>query len=104
MSQAYALEKDWLLNAANLAVVRQCRRCIQDEFGVKLALTQDDVLRQIQAYAEKSNNPHLRRLARPVIAMLIQEGVLNLPVPGTQFDEHYREAARDQNFSAFRLS
>jgi hypothetical protein len=104
MSHNYAVEKDWLLNASNLAVVRQCRRCIQDEFGVKLTLTQDDILRQIQVYAEKSNNPHLRRLARPVIALLIQEGVLNLPVPGADFEEHYREATRDQSFlSALRL-
>lgn len=99
---AYVAEKDWLLNATNLAVVRQCRRCIQDEFGVKLMLTQDDVLRQIQTYAEKSSNPHLRRLARPVISMLVQEGVLKLPVPGSQFDEHYREVVRDQSFFAFR--
>lgn len=103
MSQAYAVEKDWLLNAANLAVVRQCRRCIQDEFGVKLALTQDDILRQIQSYAEKSANPHLRRLARPVIAMLIQEGVLKLPVPGAEFEEHFRETSRDLGIASLRL-
>jgi hypothetical protein len=103
MSQAYAIDKDWLLNATNLAVVRQCRRCIQDEFGVKLPLTQDDILRQIQTYAEKSNNPHLRRLARPIMSMLVQEGVLNLPVPGAEFGDYSREASREQSFSGMRI-
>ncbi|MFT3929670.1 MAG: hypothetical protein QM709_05140 [Spongiibacteraceae bacterium] len=62
--------KTWLLQVENLALVRECRRRISDEFGVKLQLSSDDLLDRIQGYADKSNDRVLQRLARPIALML----------------------------------
>lgn len=62
--------KTWLLQVENLAVVRECRRRISDEFGVKLQLSSDDLLDRIQGYADRSNDRTLQRLARPIGQML----------------------------------
>lgn len=65
--------KTWLLQVENLALVRECRRRINDEFGVKLQLSSDDLLDRIQGYADRSNDRVLQRLARP-IALMLQHG------------------------------
>jgi hypothetical protein len=65
--------KTWLLQVENLALVRECRRRINDEFGVKLQLSSDDLLDRIQGYADRSNDRVLQRLARP-IAMMLKNG------------------------------
>ena len=62
--------KAWLLQVENLAVVRECRRRISDEFGVKLQLSSDDLLDRIQNYADRSNDRVLQRLAQPIAQML----------------------------------
>jgi hypothetical protein len=62
--------KMWLLKVENLTVVRECRRHIQKEFGVKLHLDADDLLESIQDYAGRSTDPTLRRLSRPIAHML----------------------------------
>ncbi len=62
--------KTWLLQVENLALVRECRRRINDEFGVKLQLSADDLLDRIQGYADRSNDRVLQRLARPIGQML----------------------------------
>lgn len=62
--------KTWLLQVENLALVRECRRRISDEFGVKLQLSSDDLLDRIQGYADRSNDRVLQRLARPIGQML----------------------------------
>ncbi len=62
--------KTWLLQVENLALVRECRRRINDEFGVKLQLSSDDLLDRIQSYADRSNDRVLQRLARPIALML----------------------------------
>ncbi len=62
--------KTWLLEVDNLAVVRECRRRISEEFGVKLQLSSDDLLDRIQGYADRSDDPVLQRLARPITQML----------------------------------
>ncbi|MDB6062322.1 MAG: hypothetical protein JWM78_2425 [Verrucomicrobiaceae bacterium] len=62
--------KTWLLEVENLAVVRECRRRISDEFGVKLQLSADDLFDRIQGYADRSNDRILQRLARPITEML----------------------------------
>jgi hypothetical protein len=62
--------KTWLLQVENLALVRECRRRISDEFGVKLQLSSDDLLDRIQGYADRSNDHVLQRLARPIALML----------------------------------
>ncbi len=62
--------KTWLLQVENLALVRECRRRISDEFGVKLQLSSDDLLDRIQGYADRSNDRVLQRLARPIALML----------------------------------
>jgi len=62
--------KTWLLQVENLALVRECRRRISDEFGVKLQLSSDDLLDRIQDYADRSNDRVLQRLARPIALML----------------------------------
>lgn len=62
--------KTWLLEVDNLARVRECRRRISDEFGVKLQLSADDLLDRIQGYADRSHDRVLQRLARPIAKML----------------------------------
>lgn len=62
--------KTWLLQVENLALVRECRRRISDEFGVKLQLSSDDLLDRIQGYADRSHDRVLQRLARPIAQML----------------------------------
>lgn len=73
MTQATAViraNKTWLLEVDNLALVRECRRRISAEFGVKLKLSSDDLLDRIQGYADRSDDPVLRRLAQPIALML----------------------------------
>ncbi|HEY3699335.1 MAG TPA: hypothetical protein VGK97_08390 [Spongiibacteraceae bacterium] len=67
---AVQANKTWLLQVDNLALVRECRRRISDEFGVKLQLSADDLLNRIQGYADRSNDRVLQRLARPIAHML----------------------------------
>lgn len=62
--------KAWLLQVNNLALVRECRRRIIDEFGVRLQLSSDDLLNRIQNYADRSNDRVLQRLAQPIAQML----------------------------------
>lgn len=62
--------KTWLLEVDNLTLVRECRRRISDEFGVKLQLSSDDLLDRIQDYADRSHDSTLQRLARPIAKML----------------------------------
>lgn len=62
--------KTWLLEVENLSLVRECRRRISDEFGVKLQLSADDLLDRIQSYADRSHDLVLQRLARPIAKML----------------------------------
>lgn len=62
--------KAWLLQVDNLALVRECRRRISDEFGVKLQLSSDDLFDRIQSYADRSNDRVLQRLAQPIAQML----------------------------------
>ncbi len=62
--------KAWLLQVENLALVRECRRRISDEFGVKLQLSSDDLFDRIQSYADRSNDRVLQRLAQPIAQML----------------------------------
>lgn len=62
--------KTWLLQVENLTLVRECRRRISDEFGVKLQLSSDDLLDRIQDYADRSHDRVLQRLARPIALML----------------------------------
>lgn len=62
--------KTWLLQVENLALVRECRRRINDEFGVKLQLSADDLLDRIQGFADRSHDRVLQRLARPIALML----------------------------------
>jgi hypothetical protein len=65
--------KTWLLQVENLSLVRECRRRISDEFGIKLQLSSDDLLDRIQGYADRSNDRVLQRLARP-IGQLLRSG------------------------------
>lgn len=69
-SSSAQVNKAWLLQVENLALVRECRRRISDEFGVKLQLSSDDLLDRIQGYADRSNDRVLQRLARPIALML----------------------------------
>lgn len=65
--------KVWLLKVENLAIVRKCCQCIHKEFGVKLHLDADDLLELIHAYANRSEDHTLRRLARPIAHLLYRE-------------------------------
>ena len=92
-------ERDWMLHVENMAVVRQCRRQIKEEFGEKLNLRREDLLEKIQEYAERSNSAQLRRLARPIMHHLLEQeakghsgaGVMDLssiPVLGSNVAKH----------------
>ena len=92
-------ERDWMLHVENMAVVRQCRRQIKEEFGEKLNLRREDLLEKIQEYAERSKSAHLRRLARPIMHHLVQRetqqpggaGLMDLssiPVLGSNVAKH----------------
>ena len=67
-----SFNKTWLLQVKNLTLVRECRRLISDEFGIKFQLSSDDLLDHIQEYAERSSDPVLQRLARPIAALLLE--------------------------------
>jgi hypothetical protein len=74
------LTKSWLLKVENLSVVRACRRQIEEEFGVTLHLTAEDLVEQIQEYAHISNDPGLRHLARAIEASLTHASAEHLPI------------------------
>jgi hypothetical protein len=44
------------------AMLRLCRKIIFQEFGIKLLLTQEDLLEQIIAHAKRSKNADLHQL------------------------------------------
>jgi hypothetical protein len=73
MSQSHKVSqrnKMWLLKVENLTIVRECRKHIQREFGIKLHLDADDLLQNIENYADRSKDPTLRRLSRPIARLL----------------------------------
>lgn len=56
-----ASERNWLLNPATIKKVQQCRRLIQMEFGVKLHLTEHDLVGQLETFAARSRSDTLAR-------------------------------------------
>ena len=56
-----ASERNWLFHPATMKKIQQCRRLIQMEFGVKLHLTEDALVEQLNDYAGKSRSDALSR-------------------------------------------
>lgn len=56
--------RDPMVQPRTLAMLRLCRKIIYQEFGVKLALNQQDLLQEIARYAVRSRNLNLRELSR----------------------------------------
>jgi hypothetical protein len=73
--------RTWMLKADNLAIVRQCRRQIQQEFGVTLHIHAENMLEEICAYSVRSKNRELQRLAHPIERLLMYGHV------ATEFNE-----------------
>lgn len=57
-----APERSWLFNPSTMKQVHQCRRLIQSEFGVKVHLTDKDLVEQLANYAGKSRSDGLARI------------------------------------------
>lgn len=60
-----------MLRAENLAVVRECRRLVQQEFGVTLHINDERMLEKICEFAARSRDGNLRRAALPVERLLM---------------------------------
>lgn len=56
-----ASERNWLFNPSIMKKVQQCRRLIQMEFGVKVHLTEEALVEQLDSYAGKSRSDALNR-------------------------------------------
>lgn len=56
-----ASERTWLFTPSTMKKVQQCRRLIQMEFGVKLHLTEDALVEQLNSYAGRSRSDSLKR-------------------------------------------
>ena len=56
-----ASERSWLFNPSTMKKVQQCRRLIQMEFGVKVHLTEEALVEQLDSYAGKSRSDALNR-------------------------------------------
>lgn len=63
--------RTWMLKAENLAVVRECRRHIQKEFGVTLHIHDREMLQKICKFSEGSKNRELRRQAHSIERLLM---------------------------------
>jgi hypothetical protein len=63
--------RNWTLRAENLAVVRECRRLVQQEFGITLHINDERMLEKICEFAARSNDRNLRRSALPVERLLM---------------------------------
>lgn len=56
-----ASERNWLFNPSIMKKVQQCRRLIHMEFGVKVHLTEETLVEQLESYAGKSRSDALSR-------------------------------------------
>ena len=56
-----ASERSWLFTPSIMKKVQQCRRLIQMEFGVKLHLTEETLVEQLNHYAGQSRSDTLGR-------------------------------------------
>lgn len=57
-----ASDQSWLLNPSIIKQVHQCRRLIQVEFGVKLHLTEENLVLQLEHFADQSRSATLPRV------------------------------------------
>lgn len=54
--------ENWLLNPELLKLVRECRRQVQSEFGVKLHLTETRLPEKLAHFSGQSRSKHLPRI------------------------------------------
>ncbi|WP_372958601.1 hypothetical protein [Marinobacter sp.] len=57
-----ASDQSWLLNPSIIKQVHQCRRLIQLEFGIKVHLTEEDLVHQLEHFADQSRSTTLPRV------------------------------------------
>lgn len=55
-------DQSWLLKPSIIKQVQQCRRLIQVEFGIKLHLTQENLINQLEHFASQSRSAALPRI------------------------------------------
>lgn len=54
----------WLLKQDNMALINQCRKYIQMEFGTRLLFSQTDLIERIREYSRHSQNRKLTELVQ----------------------------------------
>lgn len=54
----------WLLKQDNMALINQCRKYIQMEFGTRLLFSQADLIERIREYSRHSQNHKLTELVQ----------------------------------------
>lgn len=59
-----ATDRNWLFTPSTMKKVQQCRRLIQMEFGIKLHLTEETLVEQIEGFAGKSRSDTLGKTWR----------------------------------------
>jgi hypothetical protein len=63
--------RSWMLRAENLAVVRECRRLVQREFGVTLHIHDEALLEKICGFGARSKDRKLQRLILPIERLMM---------------------------------
>lgn len=63
--------RSWMLKAENLAIVRECRRLVQAEFGVTLHIHDEALLPKICGFSARSKDRKLQRLILPIERLLM---------------------------------
>jgi len=59
MEKLHITSPGWLLKQDNMALINQCRKYIQMEFGVRLLFSQPDLIEQIREFSSRSRNRKL---------------------------------------------
>jgi len=63
--------RSWMLKAENLAIVRECRRLVQAEFGITLHIHDETLLQKLCGFGARSKDRKLQRLILPIERLLM---------------------------------
>ena len=59
MDNSRIISPGWMLKQDNMALINQCRKYIQMEFGTRLLFSQPDLIERIREYSSHSQNRKL---------------------------------------------
>lgn len=71
MEKLHITSPGWLLKQDNMALINQCRKYIQMEFGVRLLFSQPDLIEQIREFSSRSRNRKLIEQVRDLEQRLL---------------------------------